>query len=37
MQVDVVVDANAVPGPRNLIVQNSNDEISILTGGVLVQ
>ena len=37
MQVDVVVDSNATLGPRNLIVQNSNDEISILTGGVFVQ
>jgi hypothetical protein len=35
--VTIVVDPSAAPGPRNVMVRNSNGDISSMTGGLIIQ
>jgi hypothetical protein len=35
--VRVTVDSGAAPGPRNVILRNSNSDISVITGGVFIR
>jgi hypothetical protein len=35
--INISVPSTAAPGNRNVIVTNSNGDVSILTGGLLIQ
>jgi hypothetical protein len=37
MIVTVTVDGAATPGPRNVVLRNTNSDMTVLTGGVFIR